>query len=302
MRIQFSDLSRPKQAAKNIARLSSATGLAAVQESLARSIGYRDWHDFSMNSGANTVVAALDPEVARIIGQVADATGLPDGDIQYAMAKARLFGSSPWSLEDQLALRADLWRKRIFGAPAQGKPGTVVKDMAYGAGKPVYLLRSGRPSVIMSDEERSGRADFEVVTPRVALPDFVPSRLWLPYGYWSLRDGSEVIFSRDYLPMWRVQDGVIERLDPWLWIEGKTRETHFPASGESVWARGAARERALAHLAGRRISELPQLVDVMAFLIEEGVDSISDAVRALHEKHGRDRVPPSFASLRWSLA
>jgi hypothetical protein len=35
-------------------------------------------------------------------------------------------------------------------------------------------------------------ADFELVTPRVPLEDFVPARLWLPYGYWTLATGPKL--------------------------------------------------------------------------------------------------------------
>jgi hypothetical protein len=53
----------------------------------------------------------------------------------------------------------------------------------------------------------------------------------LPYGWWFLQDGSEVVFNRDYLPQYRVwPDGRVERADPtqfyefiiqcWFWQDG----------------------------------------------------------------------------------
>lgn len=146
-------------------------------------------------------------------------------------------------------------------------------------------------------------ADFEAVTPRTPLADFVPARLWLPYGYWTLDDGSEVIFARDYLPMWRIAGESVERLDPWLWIEGILETNVFSASrGTVIWERGPARDLALDHLTRRRIFELPRLVDAMPHLIEAGVDSTDRAVEALRQSVGGGGAPPSFARLNHQLA
>jgi hypothetical protein len=154
----------------------------------------------------------------------------------------------------------------------------------------------------MSDTGMALRADFKVVTPRTPLPDFVPSRLWLPYGYWTLRDGSEVMFSRDYFPLWRIAQGAVERLDPWLWIKDKTAETHFTkAAATVVWAVGPARELALQHLVARRIFELPKLVDVMPHLFEPDVDKIADGVGRLHAT-GRSQPLPFYAAINDRVA
>ncbi len=138
--------------------------------------------------------------------------------------------------------------------------------------------------------------------PRIPLPDFVPSRLWLPYGYWTLRDGSEVIFARDYLPMWRIAQGTVERLDPWLWIKGISGEFHFIQSVATVvWASGPARELALRHLQDRRIFELPKLVDIMPHLFEVDVKTITDGVEKLREKRGTGQAP-DYAKLNTRIS
>lgn len=302
MRIQFSDTSRPKQAAKNLARFPGAPALSAVQTALAQSLGYRDWHDLKQNPGADTAISPRGPEAPRVIGDLAGLTGLPDADVQYAISKARLFGSTPWTVDEQLDIRARLWRTRLFGPPGRGKPGTVVRDMAYGARTPAYLLLPGKPTTILTDTQRSGRADFEVTTPRTPLPDFVPSRLWLPYGAWTLADGSEVLFSRDYYPLWRIDGDLVERLDPWLWIEGKFHEVHFAPPRSSVWASGPAREAALAKLARHRIADVPRLADAMAHLIDPDIDAIGQAVARLRARSYPAAVPPKFARLNEMLS
>jgi hypothetical protein len=302
MRIQFSDLARPKQAAKNLTRLSPALQLSSVHEALARSLGYRDWHELSSSppSGAATAACETVSAMSIILG-LADALNLPDPDVQYAVSKARLLEDR--SIDNQLNLRSAIWRERVFGAPGRGKPGTVVRDKAHGANTPAYLRQAGRPSLLLFDTGMGIRADFEVATPRTPLRDFVPSRLWLPYGYWTLRDGSEVIFSRDYLPMWRIAEGKVERLDPWLWINGTTSEFHFGQSPPTVvWAQGRARDDAVIHLEQRRIFELPKLVDIMPHLFEADVEAITDGVAKLLKQRGGAEEIPDYADLNTRLS
>src|SRR5438128_2746534 len=202
MRILISDLSKPKAAAKWLSRISSEVKLHGALEAIARATGYRDWHELSGAPVGSS--SAFDIEVARnVILQVADELGLQPGDVQYAIAKSRLIGSGPWHLDDHLAVTTRIWRERFFGAPKRGKPGTIVNVRAHGETRLAFLSLAGRPTHVVYDTGPGICADFEALTPSVPLADFVPSRLWLPYGYWTLRDRSEVIFARDYLPMWR---------------------------------------------------------------------------------------------------
>lgn len=301
MRILFPDLARPKQAAKNLVRLSPGLQLSPVHEALARALGYRDWHELSSSPPSTAATAACETGGAMsIILGLADALGLPDPDIQYAVSKARLLQDR--SIDNQLNLRCAIWRERVFGPPGRGKPGTVVRDKAHGANTPAYLRQTGRPTHLLFDTGMGMRADFEVATPRTPLSDFVPSRLWLPYGYWTLRDGSEVIFSRDYLPMWRIAEGAIERLDPWLWINGIASEFHFGQSPPTVvWAQGRARDHAVLHLEQRRIFELPKLVDVMPHLFEADVEGIAHGVAKLRQQRGGSDLLPAYADLNTRL-
>jgi len=301
MRIPFPDLSRPKAAAKLLIRMSSSVQLSRAQEAIARATGYRDWYELT-GVGLPVPYRFDLSEAKDVVLTIADTLGLPPSDAQYAVAKARLLSRVPWSLDDHLTLTTMIWRERMFGEPARGKPGTVVRVHAHGRTRPAYLRRAGRPSYVLYDNGPGMCADFELVTPRVPLEDFVPARLWLPYGNWTLSDGSEVIFARDYLPMWRIAGESVERLDPWLWIEGTLQSHVFSAScGTVIWDRGPARELALDHLANRRIFELPRLVDAMPHLVESGVESTGRAVDALRCRVGGGPVP-SFARLNHQIA
>jgi len=306
MRIEFSDAERPKAAAKYLVRLSPHLKLSATQEALARAVGYRDWHELSASLRPGIPALPLGDEhnaAVRVILDLADELGLADGDVQFALTKARLFGAA-WSLDEQLRMRTSIWRQQVFGPPGRGKPGTVVKVRVSGRPfRPAYLRIAGRLSWVVYDNGPGACADFEVVTPRSPLADFVPSRLWLPYGYWTLDDGSHVIFARDYLPMWRVASGVVERLEPWYWINGIASTFNFAQSlNTSVWSVGGARGLALAHLARHRVVGLPRLVDVMPHLLEPDVERIDQAVSRLCERRGGARPPPAYARLNERLA
>ncbi|WP_245539817.1 hypothetical protein [Reyranella massiliensis] len=272
---------------------------------LARKLGYRNWHELEVSTRVSAAPVPRhmpNEDALHFVLGISDALGLPDADVQYVISKSRLVRNSPWSMDDQLSIRSAIWRQRLFGPPKRGKPGTVVRDRAHGANTPAYLKQAGRPTHVLFDTGLGIRADFEVVTPRTALADFVPSRLWLPYGYWTLKDGSEVIFARDYLPMWRIAEGVVERLTPWLWINGIIDEFFFAEAAATVaWARGSARQLALNHLSKHRIFELPKLVDVMPHLFEADVETVGDSVSRLQQASGVGHVPP-YAQLNTLLA
>jgi hypothetical protein len=300
MRIQFFDLDRPKQAAKYLFRVAADSKLSYTQEGLARVLGYRDWHDLSANSHDDRQIGTCDLSVQdslQIILELADTLGLPYSEVQYAVSKARLLRATPWSLEEQMALRSSIWRRRHFGAPGRGKPGTVVKDKAHGAKTPAYLRRAGRPTYLLFDTGLGERADFEVATPRIILPDFVPSRLWLPYGIWKLKDGTEVIFSRDYFPMWGISESRVERLAPWLWVNNIVDQSYFWKDGAGGWASTSVRQMAIDHLANERIFDLPKLVDIMPHLFEADVESMKDAVKMSYLAERCGSTVPSYGEL-----
>jgi hypothetical protein len=301
MRIQFPDLSRPKSAAKLLSRYSPKVNLASAQEAIARAAGYRDWHELRNAQPASQSVFDFEAAGQIVVG-VGDALGLSYSDVQYAVAKSRLLGASPWRLDDHLALTTKVWRERIFGTPARGKPGTVVKVRAHGEARPAYLSRAGRPTHVLYETGPGICADFEAVAPRLPLADFVPARFWLPYGHWTLCDSSEVIFARDYLPMWRIAEGKVERLDPWLWIEGiEDMKVYSSQLGTVIWARGLARELALSHLRRHRIFELPRLVDAMLHLIGDVEPTIHRSVERLRLQLGGGGPPPDFARVRTDM-
>lgn len=301
MRIQATSLSAFKKAAKLLSSLSSDRALSATQELLAKALGYRDFHEFSREiSRQSEIPPASLEQTAGVIGRVADTTGHSDSDIQFVIERSRLLSAAGLGLEASLYLRAVLWRSRLFGVPGRNRPGTVVRVRSGGKPTQAILRFGGRPSGVIYDRGLGEVADFEVVTPRHPLPDFVPSRLWLPYGFWGLADGSRVVFSRDYYPLWRVRDDRVERLDPWLWITSKVSEQWFSDGSGSAWHLDETREKALNFLNSHRVRGLPRLIDVMKELMEPDTHDISDAIGLLADRLGRGETP-SFARLNSQL-
>jgi len=222
------------------------------------------------------------------------------GDVQYAISKARLIGTRPLSIDDQVSQYMAAIREKFFGPRGRGKPGTIVRVKAHGGVRPAYLLRPGRPTYVLYDSGEGICGDFEAVTPRTPIADFLPARLWLPYGVWTLEDHSEVVFARDYLPLWRVTAEGTERLDPWLWITGIKSERWFAHNTEGDWWRPAGRKPALAYLAQHRIFGLPKLANAMPDMFTSDVETISGAVRRMHVRTPAAGLP-NFAVLNTNL-
>lgn len=279
MRIAVHDIERCKSAAKKLSA-STSKSLAEIQAHLAASLGYRDWYELRSQSAVAQSPELSEIRVTVLIVDLAEKLQALPGDVQYALTSARLI--APRSLQSDLELRAAVWRQ-IVGPPARNKPGLLVRDRSsYGRSEPAYLCLAGRPTYVLFDTGPGERGDFEVVRPRIALPDFVPARFWLPYGSWTTADGCEVLFSRDYLPLWRISERGVERLEPWLWIENITRQCHC---GATTWASGPSRAAAVADLQLRGVRGLPILVDAMTLMLGATIWTVREAAGALMLTH-----------------
>lgn len=176
-----------------------------------------------------------------------------------------------------------------------------MKVKTYGGPRAGYVLRIADLMYVLYDSGEGGCVPAEAVTPRTPISDFLPARLWLPYGVWTLDDGSEVVFARDYLPLWRITAEGVERLDPWLWIRGIKSDRWFAANTEGDWWRPAGRLPALAYLEQHRISELPKLANAMPHMFVPGVETIKGAVRRMYERTGGTTSLPPYAVLNGNL-
>lgn len=292
MRISLPNATRPKKAAKHMVRLLGVP-LAQSQQGVARACGYRDWHELE-GGLAGSPPSPLDQELAddefvqrhaQLSLGLAVALGIPDGDAQYALSAARLTGDRLPSLADQIAIRLACFRATSMPPAAPRKPGAVGTLKSPSLNGEVVILREfGKPTHVVSHGSSSSVvADFEYITPKVALPLFLPMRLYMPYGYWTETDGSEVVFSRDYKPMWRIRpDRLVERVEPWLWIQ-QVRQTYLWKVGDEPWNDPEVAVRLESWLAKRGILGLPVLADALPALVHDRHASMGDAARLLQE-------------------
>ncbi|MEN5436788.1 hypothetical protein ABE545_24430 [Sphingobacterium faecium] len=60
------------------------------------------------------------------------------------------------------------------------------------------------------------------------ISSFRPMRLYLPYGKWKLNDGTEILFNRDYNPIWAKSiTGVVKAIEPDTDINSNIVESYF---------------------------------------------------------------------------
>lgn len=278
--LYFPNLERPKKAAK---RLASGLDVAlhAGQRAVARACGFRDWHNLEQQVASGHVFTldqslGADEFIERqtaIVLSIASDLGIADGDVQFVIASAGLTGNRPPQLEEQILIRLKCLRATSLRSTEIRQPGAVGRLKISGHnGEAVILRKFGRPTEVLTHRAIVTTADFEYVSPRKKLSLFIPDRLYLPYGYWTEANGSRVLFSRDYKPMWRIrEDREIERLEPWRWISHAS-ETHLWPSNEAPWNSPRLKSQLLEFLNEEGVFWLPMLVDALPLLVYENSD------------------------------
>jgi hypothetical protein len=99
---------------------------------------------------------------------------------------------------------------------------------------------------------------------------FVPLRFWMPYGVWTEADGAKVLFSRDYCPLWKIQEGRAPvRDDPDRAVRF-TDQTWFFDEGSFRGPLNAVMSQGLDILRDHRVVSLPRLVEWFPECLERG--------------------------------
>lgn len=302
MRILFPNATRPKNAAKKIAVLLSVP-LSSAQSAVAVACGYADWHDLE-RTGFAAPSSPLDEDIDDkdfidrqicLILRMAKTLSCPVGDAQYALSLAHLTGNRPRRLSDQIEIRLRCFRETDLPVPGRRQPGAVGRLKAKGfTGQPGILCRFGRGVQLVVDSSIMTAADFEYVEPRSPAPLFLPLRLYLPYGVWTLDDGSEVVFSRDYFPMWRIsRDGNVERALPWIWVSSIQKQQYFWEDANTPWDEPSVKAQMERFLDEKKLSGLPILADALSLLVLNEADDrhkrMAMAARYLAEARGAEQ-------------
>lgn len=293
MRFFFPNLTRPKKAAKHLAAIFPSVHLAKAQQAVANACGYRDWHELDVGHTTNPP-SPLDHELTeegfranaiRICRALSSSLGVSDGDIQAVLPVLRLTGDRAITQDDHHAIRIACWRAGPMPWQGPRQPGCtfLVKEKGCKPIRAYWRPSEGAVRLVSDRHTNSACATFEAVCPRTPVEDFVPLRLWLPYGWWVLEDGSEVLFSRDYMPLWKIgRDGSVERMPPSLWISGIKQQHWFAGKYDKVsWYSGPARQDAEAKLSAHEITALPKLVDALPLLVADGRRQIDEIAKHL---------------------
>jgi hypothetical protein len=72
------------------------------------------------------------------------------------------------------------------------------------------------------------RHEITICRDQTQAVSFRPMRIVMPYGKWKCADGTEVLFNRDYRPIWkRHPNGTVEAADPDEWVKFTSQEYLF---------------------------------------------------------------------------
>ena len=218
--------------------------------------------------------------------RIAEALAIDHGDVQFALSTARLTGDRASNVSEQLDIRAGCYRRTILPEAGRRQRGSVGKVKSPGwNGEIVILKKFGRPTNIITHKSpNSGVADFEYQVPRQSLSLFIPMRLYLLYGSWTEPDGSIVLYSRDYMPMWRLREGKkAERTNPWERIRFDHQQGFWDDSN-TPWTSPSRHNEELARIAAYGICGLPLLVEALPLLVlRDDLRNADDAVKVLRE-------------------
>lgn len=167
------------------------------------------------------------------------------------------------------------------------EPGTVIRvntsELGVRRGASAIFLRATGDGVVhlLTDAGIAMATRKEITVPRHPLGMFVPMRLRLPYGVWTEANGSKVLFSRDYYPLWRISaDGGVSPEDPWLWISFVNQEW-FWDDAHTPWRSKEKEKEIEKRMVDLNISGTPKLLGVIELLIEGRASDIPKAVKLM---------------------
>ena len=260
-----SDQQAFKRAAQNLSKLQGTGSLSACQTILAKATGHRDVHHAQALQArrGHTPIEAPSATRVEILTSLVKATGEKPGPLLNALQQARFFGPKA-DPEEALNVRAELFSKefpatspRALGSPCkikeEGRP--VRRALLVSRGEDRHSLCE-----TMTDHGIATCVGFELSQHRTG-HFFIPMRFWMPYGVWTEEDGSKVLFSRDYCPLWNIQeDRAPAQDDPNRAVRFTDQQWFFD---EMTFRQPAdvARKRGLEILRGYRVVSVPKLVE-----------------------------------------
>jgi hypothetical protein len=253
---------------------------------VARLCGYQNYNEL-MNI-TNSLNVENVPEIsfsieqrAAFAGKLAVEAKINPGDAIDALETSRLLGDKSIGMKKLIAVRTELFSLEYRKDTEKRKKGEIGKLRNLMSGETAGILREyGRPTrVITHKSANSTVADFEYISPRNLLPFFIPMRLYLPYGHWIEIDGSWVLFSRDYFPLWRIRMGCEpERLNPSERIKFDF-QNYYWGDHRVPWSDAELYDELIEQLDEFGIRSLPRSVEILKTILDDDkIDDFKDAV------------------------
>jgi hypothetical protein len=262
-----------KSAAKNLCKLPGAGSLSACQTILAKATGHRDLHHAqALQAQRGSVpIAAPSATPVEILTSLEKAMEGKVGPILNALQKARFFGPK-MGPKEALIFRADLFSKE-FPATSQEALGSPCITTEGGAARRALLISRGKDESrickAMTDHGIVTCVGSELVQHRTGV-FFIPEPFYKPYGVWTEKDGSKVVFSRDYCPLWKIQEGRAPiQDDPNRWVHF-TDQKWFSDKGTVTSGADLDRKRGLEILQEYRVVSVPKLVEWLPECLKQG--------------------------------
>lgn len=283
MRILHTNIQRPKRAAKLISRIAEVP-LSKCQQAVAKGTGYNGWHELErsiLTENISTSCNNLERQ-ADILLSIANYLNIRLAPVQYAIILSRLINPQPPSLKNQLQVMALAFRKSSIPYLGRGKRGEVGRDKAESSKNTPLILKSALDVVrgLTNHSPNALRGHHEYESPTREEAFIIPHRLYFAYGQWHEADGSTVVFSRDYCPMWRLRDGhAPEPINPSIRID-YIKQTWFWGDAKGPYRDNPSYEDEIKLLKTLGIKGPPNLVDVLPTLVnQDAINDVGDAVR-----------------------
>lgn len=277
-------------AAKRFSGLSGRK-LSDAQDLLAQAIGYRGLFDLdrALHQELEKEHALSNDEMEqffRVLTQllISNCDQLDTASALSEIADWKLVSDRHFRIEHLIELRRKLFlENELPPAPVRQTGAIGVARRLTGKREAAILRQFGQPTLVTKNGSLfSDVADFEYKSPRKQRFDlFIPLRLFIPYGNWLEKDGSFVLFSRDYFPLWRLSNGKRpQRMYPWERINYESQE-HFWGPSTAPWESEEFFQREISRLNEFGIRSIPRTVEALPLIIK---DSKIDSARSLLDR------------------
>ena len=267
MRLQFNNTVRVKKLADCLS-IYSELKHSQLLDVISQVCGFNNFHELDNSCRMNNIDTAKEvsyssDERVALVGRLTTEANINFGDALDALENSRLLGNKSIGQKRLLDIRAESYRREYQSGSMKRKKGEVGKllNLPSGNNYGIFRWQDRAMHVITHKSANSIVASSEYLSPRVPLQFFIPMRLYLPYGHWVEKDGSWVLFSRDYFPLWRIRkDSAPERLDPVEQIQYES-QIHYWGNHRWPWSHPDLYDELIEQLDEFGIRSLPRLVE-----------------------------------------